>query len=369
MKNFKQAPKHPVLRQILFWISLIIAAGLILSAYAGWISPVRAKWAGLAVMTFPAWILVSVVWTVLSLFFSKRAFWVGIVGIVASIGPILSFCPLNIVNGKLNDYEKSRTFTLLTYNVLDFVANNDIYPDGTNATLGYILESDADIVALQESLSLKYPVEKYHITKRQIDSLNTKYPHRHLVKATMILSKFPFTPVEIAKDSIFMESVAVGDFDIYGKKIRLYNMHLESFRLTPEDKVLYRDITKLEVGGKGKEVKEQLIHKLVVANSTRARQVQALCREIKRNPAENVIVCGDFNDVPNCYALRKLSALGFEQVYPKLGFGPVVTYNSNRFLFRIDHILYKGELRPVGYERETIKSSDHYPQLVTFTVE
>ncbi len=45
----------------------------------------------------------------------------------------------------------------------------------------------------------------------------------------------------------------------------------------------------------------------------------------------NVIVCGDFNDVPGCRALRILESAGLTDAYAELGLGPTITFNASHF--------------------------------------
>ena len=79
-------------------------------------------------------------------------------------------------------------------------------------------------------------------------------------------------------------------------------------------------------------------------------------------------MAGDFNDVPGCYTLEYLADLGFHNVYSEIGCGPDITYNSDRFYFRIDHVLYRGALQPLSIRRGRIRSSDHYPLIVDFAI-
>lgn len=356
-------------RILLIIISCILALGLILSAYGGYISPSRFKWAGLITMSFPIWLIIIVLWTSSVSFFSFKSVIPCIAGLLLTIGPILDYCPLNISNGGSTPGNLENTFSLLTYNVYGFADKDSVYLDDYNVTLSYILSSGADIIALQEAGLPVYVNSRLHISQQQADSVKEIYPYRASLRSTSVLSKYPFEQVDIARDSILDDSVIVCDFVIAGKKIRLYNMHLASFKLTDEDKELYREITHLDAGGKREEVKDMILNKLVVANSIRARQARALSRIMTENPEHNVIVCGDFNDVPNSYTVRKLEKLGFKQFYPQVGFGPLITYYRDRLYFRIDHILYKGKIRPLSLVREKIRTSDHYPQLVRFAVD
>ena len=52
--------------------------------------------------------------------------------------------------------------------------------------------------------------------------------------------------------------------------------------------------------------------------------------------------------------------------YAQNAFGPTITYHGNRFYFRIDHVLYGGDMEAVDIERGDVPSSDHYPLLTTF---
>lgn len=79
-----------------------------------------------------------------------------------------------------------------------------------------------------------------------------------------------------------------------------------------------------------------------------------------------MVLCGDFNDVPGCYAVRALEKCGMHDAYAQTALGPTITYNLNRFYFRIDQTLYKGDFKAVSVERGALDSSDHHPLLTTY---
>ena len=62
-------------------------------------------------------------------------------------------------------------------------------------------------------------------------------------------------------------------------------------------------------------------------------------------------------------------SMGFRDAYNELGLGPGITYHANRFWFRIDHILYKGNMEARWLVRQRHKSSDHYPLVTRFVWE
>lgn len=102
----------------------------------------------------------------------------------------------------------------------------------------------------------------------------------------------------------------------------------------------------------------------------REAQIRYLQKYLQRYGGKNVLVCGDFNDAVNCYGLYLLEHEShMHQAYADVGLGPMITYNANDLYFRIDHILYRGDMRPYSMSRGSIKASDHYPVTARFFFE
>ena len=148
--------------------------------------------------------------------------------------------------------------------------------------------------------------------------------------------------------------------------ITLFNVHLRSLRFNQDDRDAYLEFT--DINSSNYTDLSRLLplrDKLYNAARHRARQANII-RAYLDQAGGNAIVCGDFNDVPNCYAIRTISGDSMNDAYAENAFGPTITFNANRFYFRIDHVLYSGSLKAVDIERGDIPSSDHYPLLTTF---
>ena len=163
--------------------------------------------------------------------------------------------------------------------------------------------------------------------------------------------------------TIFIEPAEIVEAN--NRILTVYNVHLRSFGFTGEDKQFYNDLTTFSGKEEFSQVKPKLISKLNAAARHRARQARLLKAHIDKTGG-NIIVCGDFNDTPNCYAIRTISGDCMHDAYVENAFGPTITYNADRFYFRIDHVLYKGALDAVNIERGSQDYSDHYPLLTTF---
>lgn len=375
-KNTAQTPAtrrsawQTVWRTIALVIDLCVGTALILTAFAGNISPLKhgGIW-GVLPLLFPACIIATVVLLIAQLFWHRRGAIVLGVAMLICGGPILDFAPLNFrhYKPKAGDTE----FNLMSFNVHNFLrpgtkANTDTTD---NAIVDYIIAADADIVCLQEATFLG-TIRKGYLTAAQAAKLHDAYPHVHTNASELaVLSKYPLEAIHL-DDAKEFKGGNVSCFRVTlpsGKLLTLFNVHLASMRLNDDDRSLYVGLTELHRQGIG-DLKEQLIDKLSSAAVARGRHAQQLMRYIRLYGGPNVIVTGDFNDVPGCYTIRTLADAGFRSAYSDAALGPTATFNQSRLYFRIDHTLYRGDVHPIDVHRGEKPLSDHYPLFTTFVV-
>ncbi len=376
-----QMPKRPgfvnFLKNLCHLLVLIInalcAVGLVVSAYASHIAPSHWPPAVVVAMTFPAFFLGIVVSLIADLIWWRRTCWVPILAIIVCLPQVREYCPINLPHLHVSEAVKERQFTLLSYNVYNF---ND-YPghEGDyNRQLEYILEKSPDIVCLQEAAYIA-PTSDNRISQFQLDEIHEMYPYVFTQgKNFALLSKFPAKPINLDFPANEFRSgdMAAWRLDIKGQVVNLFSVHLRSLALTVEDKTAYQDIVKLDSISKKdiREAKSAIMPKLCQAGVEREGQIHYLQKYLSRYGGKNAIVCGDFNDPVNCYGLYLLKKENhMQQAYEHAGFGPMITYNANDLYFRIDHVLYRGNLKPWSISRGRTKASDHYPVLTTFVLE
>lgn len=348
-------------------INLIIAAGTVFAAYGGLIDPHTSGIPAVASLTFPIFLVATVLLLVVNIFISRRIALINLATLLVCISPILRFCPLHVsalTRGDVPADERDRAFSLVTYNVLGF---NDMRGSASNinTTLQYILDTDADIVALQEAV----PIDRntHGASTEQIDSVLKRYPFRtYGPEGQALLSKHPFEEITLDPAPNALYSVRCYRINIASHTVHLVNVHLKSIGLTPSDKVLYKQVTNgVTSKNELREVRKDVISKLTAAFRARADQAGML-RSALEGLHGDVILCGDFNDIPGSYAQREIMSEGFYDAYAQAGFGPAITYHADRFYFRIDHILYRGAIRPWTVRCDRIPSSDHYPLNAVF---
>lgn len=358
---------------ILWTLTVVASLGLLAASYGGEVNPAAIKGICLMVMTFPAWALLMLLVTLMDLLWLRKALVACVLVWIACAQPLVNFMPLNIFPPKASKYADDPKFTFLTYNVSNFDDLTDAYPGGYNPTLSFILRSGADVVNLQES-----PVptvnDKTQVRESQLDSLYKIYPYViHYGLSHQLFSKYPAEAIHTPVDPKTTNGSAVFRLNIEGTPVTLIDVHLQSYGLKASDKELYRDITDMKdpdgnIKSTLRDVKTELLSKIQAAAVKRAQDTEKVCNYIERFGGPNVIVAGDFNDVPGSYPLRRLHDYDMKEVWPQVGFGPMITFHADRFYFRIDHVLYRGALQPLKMTRGKVLYSDHYPLLTTFAI-
>lgn len=361
-----------IYRAVLMVLTFVSALGLGIASFGGHGHPSVYPGACVMVMLFPGWLLAMIVMTVLDAIWCRKALVICALAYAGCIHAILDFTPVNV--GTANVAEGTPTFTLLSFNVQNFSSRSGEYPNGSNPAISYILDVDADVVCLQEAVPLAYGKwGRVEFESTQIDSLYQRYPYIIINSDQMMfLSKYPTEAIHTGSASRY-NRIALARINVEGKLITLVNVHLQSYLLTKDDKQLYRDITSRDNDSIGVRegmgmVRTQLLSKIQRAAERRAGDAERMLNYISHFGGPNVIVTGDFNDVPGCYTLHRLADANMRQVYPEVCFGPAITYYVDKFYFRIDHVLYRGCLKPLDMHIGGSHASDHLPILTTFAL-
>lgn len=358
----------------------VLALGLLASGYGGLVDPHSWSLPAMMTLTFPIWLAAVIVGGVVDLLINRRMALIPLGALILSLGPILTYCPLNFARHHRAASEHGQTFSVLTYNVdnlLDQTGYNfqngfykpadstlTLYP---NPTISYVLEKDASVVMLHEMTPMK---QQMYVTllQSQVDSINAIYPYQaYNTFYEALLSQYPMRPVELRQPVIPYAKYVAGIADIQGHEVLLIGVHLQSFLLSDDDKALYSEIVKGDADLKAlRQARHQLGSKLSHTYRLRADQAGLLREQIDSLGIKNVIIGGDFNDVADSYTLRTIAGDDFKSAFAVAGLGPKITYHSNYFYFHIDHILYRGDMEAIGYERGKCPHSDHYPVMATF---
>lgn len=334
---------------------------LLLTAYSPYINPAVHPIESCLGLTFPIFLVINLCFLIFWLIVRYKFALLPVLGFAFCYPQIQTYLPVNFHTQDIPE----GSIKVLSYNIMSF--GNMKKEDGKNPILEYIRKSDADIVCLQEYNTSA--TAKVHLNEKDIQKGLKDYPYQDIQRAgdgsgsnrIALYSKYPILSVrKLEYDSNYNGS-AVYEVKINGDTITLINNHLESNKLTKEDKVVYEDMLKDPDAHKVKSGMRQLIGKLAEASAIRSKQADTIAREISKSQHPYIVVCGDFNDTPISYTHQTI-AENLDDAFTESGRGLGISYNQNKFYFRIDNILISKNLKAYNCTVDrSIKDSDHYP--------
>ena len=341
-------------------LAIIAAFVLLISAYGGRVDPTIWVMPSMATLALPiVTLVVLLLLAVLALCKQWRAAVIIVGALLLSWPTLRLISPFNL--GHREAKEGKTPLKVLTMNVTQFNWNDGDHP---SKNMRYILDEDADIVVIQEGL-VYFSYEQLKTVKPMLKELYKKYPYRkkHFFDVG-ILSKYPFDEVEspvLAQDSLGY-FIKAWDVDAPGGNIRVVNMHLSSLRFTRNDSQVIESMN--TPSGRKKRIKS-VTKKLDVGFRSHARQARAVRQVLDETPGD-VLVMGDMNDTPGSFAYRTVCGDDVHDAWADTGFGPIYTFHAHHLYVKIDHILYRGDMRVLSCRRDKKGESDHYPMVAVF---
>lgn len=335
-------------------INLLFVVAMIFCVYTSTLPPQlhpRLSYFGLM---FPVFLVINLFFVLFWLVFKWKCMIVPVAGLLLCAQSIRTYYPLNV---PVNPPEGC--IKVLSYNVMHFGDHrNGSWEE--NPIVQYLRKSEADLICLQEATHSK--------VNEVFATLEDVYPYCSIERGpdsfVAFLSKYPIlSSQKIEYESInncsIVHEVAIGTDTII-----VINNHLESYRLSPEDKEDYRSIIRnyKHPEENDSETKyKSLTEKLSMHDSIRGIQTDSVAKFIDRNKHRRMIVCGDFNSSPISYTHHRLTQY-LNDAYTQSGNGSGTSYNQSGMYFRIDNILVSPNITAYGaMVDKSIKTSDHYP--------
>lgn len=257
---------------------------------------------------------------------------------------------------KIQEENKEYDLSLLSYNIRYF----DIYEwskqKNTRQNLfNYLNNFKGDIICLQEFSKNEIILKNQEIIK----NLHT-YPYHYLYGDMAVFSRIPIIRRGVIPfDKKYTSSCIYFDVPVAGDTVRIYSVHLESYRLGKQERKFMKEMTD---GLKSNDITggiKKITTRLISANKNRAKQAEQIHTHMDASPYK-VILCGDFNDTPLSYTYRTIKG-DLTDSFIEKGRGLGNTYIGEFPSFRIDYILHSPGFETISYKRDTITLSDHYP--------
>ena len=217
-------------------LNIMVVVLMLLSGYAGLVSPVAHPSYSCFTLAFPLFLVLNLGFLVFWVIFKFRYVIIPFLGFVMGFGPVRSYTPFNVTHSTAD-----ATMKVLSYNTWGFGKFPLITRD--NTILQYIKKQDADIVCLQESYLTEYGL-------RVVDTLmGRNYPYQDECNegngGLRILSKYPIIrkiPINFEQPTT---NLACAWLLRRGTDTMLVvNCHLQSIGITEVEKADFKEMVR-----------------------------------------------------------------------------------------------------------------------------
>ena len=349
--------------------NIIVVLFFLLGCYGYWFNPQYFWPIGFLTLSVFYLLLVLVLFIIVWLFVQPRWSLLSIIAILLAYKPVTNIIPLRFSYSFTNQ-KAENNLRVMSWNVAQFdVLQNKKHPEVKNQMIDLVNEYQPDIACFQEMVAEDSTVTKHGHVSEFLQRLNFPdyfysynrkedfwdYAHFGII----IFSKYPI----INKQTImwypndYNSIIQYVDIVKGQDTFRVFNIHLQSLRFSRAN-LKYIDQPLVEDKDALKESKS-IISKFKTGFVKRKVQAERIREEMDKSPYP-VIVCGDFNDVPNSYAYHTIGN-GMKNAFAEKGGGLGRTFSGIAPTLRIDNIFVDNKFDVEQYTRVKKKLSDHFP--------
>lgn len=352
-----------IVNNILFVLNVIAGIVLILASLAGKSSPSQNAWIQVFGLIYPIFFIINTVFLIYWVILVSRRVFFTIIILLLGFSNIFDNFQVTIFNAI--DKHPDQT-SVLSYNVKNFnERNHNTYELATKSSIiNFLIEQNADVVCVQEyhstSNNLYRPLKEIRDTLGAVTYYYESYfnPRYNQLSGLVIFSKYQAVNKGKLKFSGSRTFGIYTDVIINYDTVRIFNIHLASIKLKPED----LDFVVNPDAENSSELKNhslEIYDKLLQAFDLREKQLKFLIDEIETTKYKTIL-CGDFNDTPSSWVYNQLANY-LVDTFVKKGTGVCRTYAGPIPFLRIDYILTSKEIVTHGFTRHSFEKSDHYP--------
>ena len=246
--------------------------------------------------------------------------------------------------------ESDKDFTVMSYNVRLFNVfkwlDRDDIPD---VILEFINTENPDILCIQEfsnsaNIDLKvYPYKYVLMEGKQIKT------------GQAIFSKFPIIDQGNIVFPHSNNNVIFADIKKGKDIIRVYNMHLQSIKISPDVNEISENIDVID------QQKSKYLYIRISKAFKQQQEQAAIFKEHEKNCKYPIIICGDMNNSAFSYVYRNIKGK-LKDSFEEAGKGFGATYKFKYYPARIDYIFADETMEVKQFESfPDFQNSDHYP--------
>lgn len=309
-------------------------------------------------------LLFIILWIVLR----SKWLWVSVIALLLGIQQIVAVFSFHL-SQDFSDHKPPNTLRILQWNVMGWDQGNEKnkIENGMHALRPVMMDvvqaQDADILCFEEFFE---PQNSIYFKSNIAIITKMGYPYHFFVPAKnyendstsgiVILSKHPIIDtgrfdLDRSKNG---DRLIYADVKVKDTIFRVFATHLIAINFAQWDDQQYSQTS-------GSKDYETLFSKLIRGYTFRYYQAELVQQKIAESPYP-VIICGDFNDIPNSSTYFKIKG-NLQDPFLKKGYWTGRTTRRNFIFFspRIDYILADRKFKVTQYQTIHVPYSDHFP--------
>lgn len=358
------------IKNIFIVSNCIVALFFLAGAYVKYFNPLQWWFFGLFTIALAYLLIALILFFIFWLF--RRSFWccISVVAIISGWHAVINIFPFNF-SSSFSIQKKPQSLRIMSWNVEQFdILHHKDHPEVKQEMLDLINQYDPDIACFQEVVAgdKKTAVNYFPDIKKALRFTDNLYSYNlkddfdnshHFGR--LIFSKLPVINKQTVVNYPNDYNATFQYIDVLkgNDTIRIFNVHLQSLKFSKAN-LNYLDKAGLESDSNITESKS-IVSKIKTGFIKRSIQANFIKDEINHSPYP-VIVCGDFNDVPNSYAYETIGA-GLQNAFVEKGSGIARTFSTISPTLRIDNIFADKKFTVLQFTRVKKLLSDHFPIL------
>ena len=329
--------KLNLFNKFVFFLNSLVAVTLLLAYILPYVEPKRFAFVSVLSLTMPFLIIVNLLFVIYWLLQVQKQLLLSLIVLLVGFQHLGSLYKVS----SSNQNEDADNIVVMNYNVRLFNVFKWIPDINAGKEISqFINEKKPDIISMQDyrpdkGLALKDYYKFESLSGGKIingQAIFSKFPIIH--KGTI---EFPNT----FNNAIFADVVKGKD------TIRVYNVHLQSFKIDVSTDPLK------------KETSESLVKRVEKTFSLQQSQTELFLEHKSRSPYK-VIICGDFNNTAYSYVYKEIR-VGMKDAFVEAGNGFGRSFHFKFFPVRIDYIMVDDHFDVNTFKTFDLKLSDHYP--------
>ncbi|MDO3695007.1 endonuclease/exonuclease/phosphatase family protein [Wenyingzhuangia sp. chi5] len=318
--------------KLLFFINSLVAVLLLFTYALPFIDPEKHPTIAILSLAYPAIVITNCIFLVFWILKLKVQFLLSTIVLLIGLSTFNAFFSFDDKEVIKDNDIKLLSFNVRRFNVYNWIKSPTVKQDISD----FINKQNPDIVCFQE-----YTNEKnVHI------KITNSYVYKTSASGIAIYTKYKILDKGAINFKNTANNIIYADLKINKETIRVYNVHLQSFRL---------DTQKKHYGDKDNEA---LIKRFKSVFSEQSHQIKVLKKHIQDCPYKT-IVAGDFNNTAFSWNYHEIME-GRKDAFVEAGINFGKSYHYF-FPFRIDFILPDNSMEVGKFTTYDVNLSDHYP--------